>query len=396
MASSPSSLNAQNSNKNTESGASSSPSLPPLPPNILLSPEDHFQDDDSGFQTAPSSPPPEPASPPPNSTTFPADVSESLFQISSPPPPQTITPSAPLPAALHERDALPSHHLLKIKSFSTLSKSPIEKFINDFEAGGYKWNFSIYPTGDKSKDGENYLSVYLEIVETSTLPAGWEVNALFNFFIFDHIRDKYVGPQDATVKRFHFMKTQWGVVKFIDLETFKNPCNGYLVNDTCGFGVEVFVVKTTSKAQCFSLINNPVTYRPGSIFSNVTQTTAKRYVTAFSVFGDYKWRIIFYPKGYQEEGNKINNIISIYLDVDASTLSADSKLLVHYTIGMENQKKNGKHFERSDTNTIGSIARGFREFMSETNFKDPENGFVVDDKCSISVEIEVLGIVTLE
>ena len=165
---------SEKSNKNTEKSSSSS--LPPLPPNIILS-ADHFsnqshQNYDSGFQTAPSSPPPEPAAPPPpSSSSFRADFSVqsgSVTGISSPPSPETTKPSGPVPAILHgainlflflisiffflggkdfsfmfwlflERDALPSHHLLKIKPFSTLLKAPIDKFSSEFEAGGYKW-----------------------------------------------------------------------------------------------------------------------------------------------------------------------------------------------------------------------------------------------------------------
>ncbi|PON90911.1 E3 ubiquitin-protein ligase SIN-like [Trema orientale] len=397
-------FSSQNTNKNTETSSSSSSSLPPLPPSDTFLSADHFsnqcnQNYDSGFRTAPSSPPQEPAAPPPDTSSFPfpADASPqsgSVTGISSPPSPETTKSSGPLPAVLHGRDALPSHHLLKINPFSTLSKAPMEKFSSEFEAGGYKWNFSIYPTGDKTKDGHDHISVYLEIVETSTLPAGWEVNAMFNFFVFDQIRDKYVGPQDATVRRFHCMKTQWGVVKFIDLETFNNPYNGYLVNDTCSFGVEVFVVKTTSKAECLSLINKPATYKAAWSFPNISKVTL-RCETEFFVGGDYKWRVLFYPKGYQPEGNKINNIISLYLNVDTSTLPAGTKLLVHYTFRMED-KKNGNHFKRSDSKLFSSAARGFREFMSLTKFKDPENGFLVGDACLIEAEVQVLGLVTLE
>ncbi|XP_060970290.1 uncharacterized protein LOC133037300 [Cannabis sativa] len=395
MASSPWSLKPRISNRKTETDtSSSSTSLPPLPPNnIHLS-----QYYDSGFHTAPSSPPPEPPPPPPTTTTFSADFSSqtgTLIQLSSPPSPLTTKPSSPLTTVLHERDALPSHNLLKVKSFSTLAKSSIEKLSNDFEAGGYKWNFCIYPNGDKSKDGEDYISVYLEILETITLPAGWEVNAIFNFFLFDHIRDKYVGTQDASVRRFHCMKKQWGVVKFIDLETFNDPYNGYLVNDTCSFGIEVFIVKTRSKAECLTLIDNPVTHKASWSFSAVTKGTRKLLETPFVVGGDYKWRLLFYPSGYQIEGNKINNITSVFLNVDTSTLSAGTKLLVHFTFRLED-KKNGKHFERSDTKLFGSAARGFREFISETKFRDPENGLLVNDECLIRVEYEVLGVVTQE
>nr|GMN75256.1 hypothetical protein TIFTF001_056755 [Ficus carica]GMN75264.1 hypothetical protein TIFTF001_056756 [Ficus carica] len=34
--------------------------------------------------------------------------------------------------------------------------------------------------------------------------------------------------------------------------------------------------------------------------------------------------------------------------------------------------------------------------MSLTKFKDPENGFLVNDTCIIEAEAEVLGLVTLE
>uniref|UniRef100_A0A803PE07 MATH domain-containing protein n=2 Tax=Cannabis sativa TaxID=3483 RepID=A0A803PE07_CANSA len=387
MASSPS------SHKRTESVISSS-SFSSLPPNIYFSSQHHIPNNHSGFQTAPSSPAPAPSS---TSTTFSADVllqSGPLTQVSSPLSSQTTKPFTPLPAVLDERDALPSHHLLKIKSFSKLSKLPIEKFSNDFEAGGYKWNFSIYPTGDKSKDGEDHISVYLEIAETSTLPTGWEVNAIFNFFVFDQIRDKYVGPQDAIVRRFHCMKKQWGIVKFIDLETFNNPYNGYLVNDTCSFGVEVFTVKTNSKAECLSLINSPITRKISLSFSNVSKPTSRIQSGLFPA-GDYKWRVLFYANGCQLEGNKTNNIVSLFLVVDASTLAADTKLLVHYTFRMHD-KRNGNYFERSDMGLFDSSPRGFREFMTQTKFKDIENGYVVGDTCHIDVELKVLGLVKVE
>lgn len=43
-----------------------------------------------------------------------------------------------------------------------------------------------------------------------------------------------------------------------------------------------------------------------------------------------------------------------------------------------------------------SSAFGFRDFMSQAKFKDPENGYLVDDACIIEAEFEVLGLVTVE
>ena len=45
---------------------------------------------------------------------------------------------------LSGRRAVPSHYLLKIESFPSLSKAPIESYSSEFEAGGYKWCFLFY------------------------------------------------------------------------------------------------------------------------------------------------------------------------------------------------------------------------------------------------------------
>ncbi|XP_031261665.1 ubiquitin carboxyl-terminal hydrolase 12-like isoform X2 [Pistacia vera] len=134
------------------------------------------------------------------------------------------------------RDAPPSHYLLKIQSFSSLTN--LNKFIsNNFDAGGFKWKLCLYPNGDKENKGEGHISIYLELAKMSSFQIGWEINMIFNFFVFDQLQDKYVTIQE------------WGFSRFLDLETFHNPSNGYLIKDTCVFCAEVFVVKNTFKGQ---------------------------------------------------------------------------------------------------------------------------------------------------
>ncbi|KAJ0042321.1 hypothetical protein Pint_18345 [Pistacia integerrima] len=94
------------------------------------------------------------------------------------------------------RDAPPSHYLLKIHSFSSFSN--INKFISDnFDAGGFQWKLCLYPNGDKENHGEGHISVYLELTEMSSLSIGWEINVIFNFFVFDQLQDKYVTMQGS-------------------------------------------------------------------------------------------------------------------------------------------------------------------------------------------------------
>lgn len=102
----------------------------------------------------------------------------------------------------------------------------------------------------------------------------------------------HVRYADATVRRFHCMKTQWGIVKFIDLKTFNNPSNGYLISDTCSFGVEVFVVKGTSKAERLLLKKNPVTFKYAWMFDSFSRKTQEYYESDFFVGGDYIWYVL--------------------------------------------------------------------------------------------------------
>ncbi|KAJ0028353.1 hypothetical protein Pint_35607 [Pistacia integerrima] len=91
--------------------------------------------------------------------------------------------------------------------------------------------------GLQQKRGKSY-SIYQELMETSSLPADWEINVIFNFLIYYQLQDKYDNLQDGMVRRYHSMKTKWGITKCIDLKSVHDPLKGYLINDTCVFGVE--------------------------------------------------------------------------------------------------------------------------------------------------------------
>ncbi|XP_012847542.1 PREDICTED: MATH domain and coiled-coil domain-containing protein At1g31390-like [Erythranthe guttata] len=92
---------------------------------------------------------------------------------------------------LETRDASPAHFLTKIESFSLFSHYGIDKYeTREFEAGDYKWRLIIYPNGDEYENKE-YISVYLAVAESSSLPVDWEINAIFTIFIYNQILNKY-------------------------------------------------------------------------------------------------------------------------------------------------------------------------------------------------------------
>ncbi|CAL5429333.1 unnamed protein product [Camellia sinensis] len=103
----------------------------------------------------------------------------------------------PVPRDEETLEMPPAHYTFKINSFSLLStmltRIGEEKHESDsFEAGGYLWRLSLYPYGRKERNADGYISLYLVIAETNTLPLGWEVNVIFKLFVYDQIQDKYL------------------------------------------------------------------------------------------------------------------------------------------------------------------------------------------------------------
>uniref|UniRef100_A0A5B7C8U9 MATH domain-containing protein n=1 Tax=Davidia involucrata TaxID=16924 RepID=A0A5B7C8U9_DAVIN len=308
-----------------------------------------------------------------------------LFRRDAPPTP-------PLSAELLGRDVPPSHFLLKIESFSSLSRASIEKFSSEkFEAGDYKWKLSIYPNGDKKRNGQNHISMNLALVDTTSLPAGWDIQVIFNFFVFDKVRDKYFSLPGGEVRRFHAMKTEWGIARFIDLETFSDPSNGYLVDNACVFGAEIFILKRTRKGECLSVLEEAVTRYHTWKIKPFSSFTAEYYDSDAFVVGDHRWRIRLYPRG---NGEGRGNSISVFLSLDESSLPPDTKLFVKFTLRMMDQI-NEEHFEIKDDNHFSRplLVWGTPKYMSLAKLNDTKQGFLVDNTCIIEAQVTLVGTV---
>ncbi|KAJ9551960.1 hypothetical protein OSB04_016005 [Centaurea solstitialis] len=184
-------------------------------------------------------------------------------------------------SSISKRKNEPSHYMLKIESFSLLSEAATIKIESDvFYASGHKWKLDLYPNGNREEKGGNHISLYVIICDTETLPKGWEVFVDVNFFIYDHIHHNYATFQDienGNRTRFNEKKMKWGFHKLISLDSFKKTGNGYLENDSCVFGAEVFAVtEYAQKDRCLSITKPPpfINTHTWTIdnFSDVTET----------------------------------------------------------------------------------------------------------------------------
>ncbi|EYU40989.1 hypothetical protein MIMGU_mgv1a020549mg, partial [Erythranthe guttata] len=62
-------------------------------------------------------------------------------------------------------------------------------------------------------------------------------------------------------RRFVETKSEWGIPKFISKKIMSNPSSGYLVDDKCVFGAEVYVVKREAVTECVSLKNVDINHK---------------------------------------------------------------------------------------------------------------------------------------
>ena len=100
------------------------------------------------------------------------------------------------------------------------------------------------------------------------------------------------------MKRFHDMKTEWGFTKFLPLDTFKDVSHGYLVNDCCLFGVEVFVHKHSAKLECVSITKKPanctLTWKIENFSALDEESYSQEFTVADSQWYFYYWKLHFY------------------------------------------------------------------------------------------------------
>ncbi|XP_047309367.1 MATH domain and coiled-coil domain-containing protein At1g31390-like [Impatiens glandulifera] len=289
----------------------------------------------------------------------------------------------------------PAHFTLKIESFSLMVKSSIHEYIsNKFRVGGYDWKLHIHPNGKTDKGGNNCISLYIEVVDTASLPPGWEINAVINFFVYDHIRHMYytIPASDSKVVCFHPFKRQWGISRFIGIDTF-NSSNGYLVDDQCVFGTEVMIIEKASKEEFLFLLEENANFSGSYIWKikSFDCLLHELYESDTFTSGDFKWKSQLYPQGY---GDGKGNSISVFLCLDESTLPKDSKVYVKYKFCLLNKDQN-LNFVFIDYLYIDalSLSCGRSQNMGLDKLQDAANGFLVDDSCSIEVYVTILGMV---
>ncbi|XP_019152446.1 PREDICTED: uncharacterized protein LOC109149240 [Ipomoea nil] len=334
-----------------------------------------------------------------------------------------------------EREIAPSHYMLRIDSFSKLTKMLLEGRLQyfkskTFDASGLKWNFLVYPNGDEKSNSTGHISVSVCIEDTAALPKSWAKYADLKFFIHDQVRQKYsvfqVGGA-SSLHDFHSLKTEWGITKLVSRYVFDDAANGYLVNDKCVFGVEVFLLDSNFAEECLSLcveVDKTFTW----IVTDYNNLGSEVHYSYEFPVASFKWQLLLYPLG---NGEFSGTHLSLFLGLVDEKIAC-SKLLVHCMLCVRNQKS-GKHQEKQNCkcfapgysswgwafsmypngvgpnkghisvflciqNTRDKVNKfhylkqecGISNLVPRCEFDDAANGYLVDDICVFGVEVFVL------
>ncbi|PIA57553.1 hypothetical protein AQUCO_00600336v1 [Aquilegia coerulea] len=262
----------------------------------------------------------------------------------------------------------PTLFRFKIESFSLLSTSSLmENFEScEFDAKGYKWKLlklALYANGNEERGGKDHISLYLVLADSSCNEGNKELLVSFSLLVFDHVKGKHLKVH--SVSRFHAMKSESGFDKLLPLKNFNDPSNGYLVDDTCMFGVESWKIEKFSELE------------------------DEYFLSEFFTVEGHAFEFWLYPKG-DDKGK--GNFISLYFGLaDNEEESPDVDVFVEYMVRVVDQV-NRKHQEKREMGIRLCSSRefqGWSEFISLSNINNSTTGYLVNDTLILEAEVTV-------
>ncbi|KAF8008261.1 hypothetical protein BT93_K2052 [Corymbia citriodora subsp. variegata] len=239
---------------------------------------------------------------------------------------------------------------------------------------------------ETSRNGEDHVSIYLAASGTSPFQPGGEIHAVVRFSVYNQTRDRYFTEQGRVV-RFHALKPEWGLPRYMPLKTFAKPLKGYLVDDTCVFGAEVFVIKSSGVGECLTLKESALHTHEWKI-SRLSSLGDESFSDVFTV-GDHEWKVLLYPRG--NLANRGQNLSMFLVLVDADKLASGQKVNARFTSRL---KDRNNVVQRQLTCTMwlsSSITNwGWPSFFSLKTVRE----CLKDDSCVIEADVKVLGTVS--
>ncbi|CAN6676587.1 unnamed protein product [Malus baccata var. baccata] len=271
-----------------------------------------------------------------------------------------------------------THYTLKLESFSMLKElTGDHRFESDeFEAGGYKWKLVVFPYGNKKKNVEDNISIYLQMARTDSLQPDWEVYVDFRVCLLDQEKGTYVVFQDDKImqKCLHGAAPDVGYDKLLSIEELADASNGYVINDTCVW---------TGNGRSISMTKNAVKYVP---FWKIEK---------FSMLKDEYYCSEPFTAANQDDGASKGTHLALYLTLaDAEKLHPGTQILTTLTNRIVDQMHHKHHYCLPGNFWFNAFQRswGSSSFITLATLNEANKGFLMNNTCIVEADITVVAI----
>ncbi|KAJ1404792.1 TRAF-like [Sesbania bispinosa] len=125
---------------------------------------------------------------------------EELEEIAFPP---FVIPedSQPIYAQAENMSSVHAHFLDNLPSgrftwtINDFSRLPEKVYSSSFFVGGHKWRILLFPKGNNV----DYLSMYLDVTDSETMPHGWSRPAHFSLAVVNQVNNNYTIRKDIAL-----------------------------------------------------------------------------------------------------------------------------------------------------------------------------------------------------
>jgi len=273
-----------------------------------------------------------------------------------------------------------------------------------FEMKKLKWYLQLNLKDRKSGDERDYVSLILVLSKTYDLNPDTIVEASFKLLIYDQEYGRHREHQFSHQFQTTESSRSSGISCTIPVETLKEPSSGFIVGDSCVFGVELIKLTTAAKAKHSSGTLSDVEKINGFsareaytwVIDDFLTLKGRCYSPEFEI-GGRKWYLTMYPSGIDDGGNE--EFLSLYLhmakpDGDASV--QNSGVLVEVSLSIKDKVTSNRsamtgrcQFQATDDGD----GWGWAKFMAAKSVKD---WYLVKGSCLIEADVAIASSSKLE
>ncbi|GAB2242762.1 hypothetical protein Droror1_Dr00019537 [Drosera rotundifolia] len=286
----------------------------------------------------------------------------------------------------------PLHYMLKIESFSSIGallKGCGEDCIksSEFSAGGCKWVLKIHWNENKDDQDKSHISMFLRLIDK--VKPGEVVTAMFRFYVHNQKLGNYLVVQDATGRQFSVAKSEWGISKVLPISEVMDSSKGYILDDCCVVGVEVFPAKNEYKVATLAVVQKNSTRQYTWKVAKFSALADARLDSPVFTIDGISWSLSIYPNGHPRAKGESLSLFLILKDEDGSVFASGNRVFAKYKLSIKDQLRNDSHQKNVshwfDANLSGW---GYDNFIPLSDLKDRSKGYLENDELVIQVNFE--------